>query len=130
MYHQARWPQWHPAQLPQACPVTTVTADRCSVVRLPADIRARARVDAGSLVLTAWAPGITLLVADTALVEWWDARGLDGLLRTNRALASRGSALRLVVWSRDLYDAVQLSAVSCKPSVYTSIDAALRSDQR
>jgi hypothetical protein len=127
---QAHRPRWNAAQARQACPVLSTDAHGWRAVHLPADIRARASVDAGDLIRAAWVPGVKLIIADTALVEWWDARGLENLLGANHDLAGREACLRLVVWSRDLYEAVQHLDVGGKPSVYTSIDAALRSDRR
>lgn len=94
------------------------------LVALPADIRARC-VSAGGLVSAAWAPGVALIIADLALVDRWDARALGGLLEAHRELASRGTEVRLVVWSRDLYQAVRASSVGTRPEVYASLNAAL-----
>jgi anti-anti-sigma regulatory factor len=102
----------------------TAEGGHVGVVELPADIRT-ALVDAGRLVSAAWAPGVRLLVADLAWVQRWDAPAVESLLGAHRDLASRGAELRLVVWSRDLHAAVQRSSSSPKPSVYTSVDAAL-----
>ncbi len=98
---------------------------RAVVVELPADIRT-GYVDAGGLVRAAWAPSVALLIADMALVECWDARALSGLLDAHCYLASRGVDVRLVVWSRQLSQAVQMSTTGPKLPIYASVIAALR----
>jgi hypothetical protein len=95
------------------------------IVELPADIRVK-RVNAGGLIEAAWAPAVALIVADMALVLWWDTPAVESLLEAHRDLASRRTELRLVIWSKDLHEAVRRRIAGARPMVYASVDAALR----
>lgn len=96
------------------------------VVSLPAFIRQRPGVDVGDRVRAAWAPGVTVVIADMAGVVMWDDAGLRSLLGAYRDLVNRRAELRLVVWSADLYLALRTAGVSPAVPIYANLGAALR----
>jgi anti-anti-sigma regulatory factor len=96
------------------------------LVQVPAGIARSGAPAAGDLVRAAWQPGVTVVVADMASVASWDDACLESLLTAHRNLVSRRARLRLVVWSADLYTALQTTGMGREFSIYASIDAAMR----
>jgi anti-anti-sigma regulatory factor len=83
-------------------------------------------VDIGELVRTAWAPGVTVVIADMTAVVTWEVAGLSSLLGVHQDLVARKAELRLVVWTADLYAALRAVGLSSELPVYANLDAALR----
>jgi hypothetical protein len=54
-----------------------------------------------------------------------DSRQLQGLLLAHRYLAARGTELRIVVWSSELYAALQAAGVT-HIRVFSNLESALR----
>lgn len=122
--HQA---EPEPGHADQASWAPRLTARRGAlVVQLPADVSSSSAPNAGTLVRAAWVPGITVVVADMALVTAWDRGALGSLLDAHRDLRSNGAVLRLVIWSNVLYAALQKAGVAPEVSVFANIGAALR----
>jgi hypothetical protein len=96
------------------------------VVPFPAGTAPWPGADAGDLVRAAWSPGTAVVIADLTSVVQWEAADLEGLRRAHRDLVVRGGELRIVVWSADLYAALQVSGISSEISIFASIDAAKR----
>lgn len=92
----------------------------------PAAIGGGTGADAGGIVRAAWTPGVNILIADLTATASWTAASLQGLLDAHRYLASRGSELRLVVWSSELYAALQAAGVTSHVPVFSNLEAALR----
>lgn len=82
--------------------------------------------DAGDIVRAAWTPGAHVLIADLTATVSWTADSLEGLLHARRDLASRGTELRLVVWSSELYAALQAAGVTSYVRVFSNLESALR----
>lgn len=95
------------------------------VVRLPARAGLWGRDAVKKRVLASWQPGIAVVVADLTATADWQEGSLDGLLQAQRDLALSRAELRLVVWSADLYAALQRSTTA-ELSVYANLPAALR----
>lgn len=74
----------------------------------------------------AWTPGVSILIADLTATASWTVASLQGLLDAHRYLASRGTELRLVVWSSELYAALQAAGVTSHIPVFANLESALR----
>jgi anti-anti-sigma regulatory factor len=106
-------------------PGTTEQSSRV-VVQLHTGASHQAGADVSDLVRAACAPGVTVVIADMAPVAACDAAVLQGLLTAHRNLVARGGELRIVVWSQELYAALQMTGISTEISVFASIDSALK----
>lgn len=82
--------------------------------------------DARDIVRAAWTPGVNILIADLTATVSWTAASLQGLLAAHRDLAARGTELRLVVWSSELYAALQAAGVTSHVPVFANLESALR----
>jgi anti-anti-sigma regulatory factor len=96
------------------------------VTQLPADLSGGSWRDAGDIVRAAWKPYVRVLIADLTSTASWSAVGLQSLLHAARDLASRGTEVRLVVWSSELYATLQTMGVTSHILVFANLDSALR----
>lgn len=107
-------------------PGSSLLPRRWVKTQLPAVIGGGTGADAGDIVRAAWAPGAQILIADLTATASWTAASLQGLLPAHRYLASRGTELRLVVWSSELYAALRAAGVTAHVQVFSNFEAALR----
>jgi hypothetical protein len=94
--------------------------------RFPADIGSGSGADAGDIARAAWTPGVNILIADLTSTASWTAASLESLRDAHRDLASRGTELRVVVWSSELYGALQATGVTARVLVFANLESALR----
>jgi hypothetical protein len=94
--------------------------------RLPADIGSGPGADAGDIVRAAWTPGVHVVIADLTSTASWTTASLESLRDAHGDLAARGTELRVVVWSSELYGALQATGVTARVLVFSNIEAALR----
>lgn len=96
------------------------------IARLPADIDSVGHTDAGYIVRAAWSPGVHMLIADLTATVSWTTDSLQSLRNADRDLAARGTELRMVVWSSELYAALQGTGMTSHVLVFASLESALR----
>lgn len=111
-------------------PGTLVPPRRWVGARLPADIGGETRATAGDIVRAAWTPGAHVLIADLTATTSWTTASLESLLDAHGDLDSRRTELRLVVWSSELYAALQASGVTSRVRVFANLESALRAPAR
>ena len=96
------------------------------VAQLPADLSGGIWRDAGDIVRAAWTPCVRILIADLTTTANWSTASLESLRYAERDLAARGTELRLVVWSPELYATLQAMGVTSHILVFANIESALR----
>jgi anti-anti-sigma regulatory factor len=77
-------------------------------------------------LLAARESGAAVVVADLTSVARWDEAGLHSLLLAHRELVSGNIELRLVVWSRDLIEALHAAGITGQVTIFASTESALR----
>jgi STAS domain len=69
---------------------------------------------------------VHVLIADLTSTASWTTASLEGLRDAHRDLAARGTELRVVVWSSELYGALQATGVTARVPVFPNVESALR----
>lgn len=117
----------HPAQLELTSrPLGSLMPRRWVRAQFPADIGGGTYTDAGDIVRAAWTPGVHIVIADLTATVSWTTASLHSLRRAHRDLASQGTELRMVVWSSELYTALQATGVTPPVLVFANLESAVR----
>jgi len=95
------------------------------IVGLPAEIDAANAPGVGQRLCSAFAPGVTLVVADLTLTVFCDSSGLTQLVLAHHCAAAHRAQLRLVVPHAGVLQVLELAGLDRLLPVYPGLDAAL-----
>ena len=98
------------------------------IVGLPAEIDAANAPGVGQRLCSAFAPGVTLVVADLTLTVFCDSSGMTQLVLAHHCAAAHHAQLRLVVPHAKVLGALTLAGLDRLLPVYPSLDAALAAE--
>src|SRR5215469_8407444 len=113
--------------MPQALPPERAT-DRPAVVTLPAEIDMDNADRVGADLQAAFAPGVTVVVADMTATTFCDSRGIRTLVLAHEQAAASGAALRLVVRGGGVLRVLALLGVGGLLAIYSSLQEALSAE--
>ncbi len=95
------------------------------IVGLPAEIDAANAAGAGLRLCAAFAPGVTVVIADLTQTVFCDSSGVSQLVLAYHCAAAHGAQLRLVVPHPNVLGVLKLTGLDGLLPVYPSLDAAL-----
>jgi anti-sigma B factor antagonist len=96
-----------------------------AVVTLPAEIDMANADHIGADLQAAFAPGVTMVVADMTATTFCDSRGIQALVMAHRRAAASGAELRLVVPSACVLRVLALTGLDRWLAIYPSLPEAL-----
>ncbi len=96
-----------------------------AVVALPAEIDMANADGVGEQLRSAFAPGVTMVVADMTLTVFCDSYGMRALVLARRCAADCHAQLRLVVSHPSVLQVLRLVGLDRLLPVYPSLGAAL-----
>jgi len=100
-------------------------AVRPAVVTLPAEIDMANAERVGADLRAAFAPGVTVVVADMTATTFCDSRGIRTLVLVHEQAAASGAELRLVVRGAGVLRVLALLGVDGLLAIYSSLPEAL-----
>ena len=95
------------------------------IVTLPAEIDIANGAAVGQQLCSAFAPGVTLVIADMTPTVFCDSSGISQLVLAHHCAAAHHAQLRLVVPHHQVLGVLQVTGVDRLLAVYPSLDAAL-----
>jgi anti-sigma B factor antagonist len=95
------------------------------IVTLPAEIDIANGAAAGQQLCAAFAPGVTIVIADMTSTVFCDSSGISQLVLAHHCAAARRGQLRLVVPQAQVLGVLTVTGVDRLLAVYPSLDAAL-----
>src|SRR5204862_2167224 len=97
-----------------------------AVVSMPGEIDLTNAGEALTLITTALAPGVTVVIADLTATRFCDSAGLQHLLRAHRGAAAAGAQLRLAIPpDGPVGRVVELTGISRYVAVYPTLQLAI-----
>ena len=99
-----------------------------TVVTLPAEIDMANADRADADLQAAFAPGVTIVVADMTATTFCDSSGISMLVRAHKQAAANSTQLWLVVPSTAVRRTLALVQVDCLLPVYPSLHQALAAE--
>ena len=110
--------------MPQALPPERAT-DRPAVVTLPAEIDMDNADRVGADLQAAFAPGVTVVVADMTATTFCDSRGVRALVLAHERAAASGAELRLAAPSASVLRVLGVLGLDGWLAIYPSLAEAL-----
>jgi len=110
--------------MPQALPPERAT-DRPAVVTLPAEIDMDNADRVGADLQAAFAPGVTVVVADMTATTFCDSRGVRALVLAHKRAAASGAELRLAAPSASVLRVLGVLGLDGLLAIYPSLVEAL-----
>src|SRR5215468_7095449 len=110
--------------MPQALPPERAT-DRPAVVTLPAEIDIDNADRVGADLQAAFAPGVTVVVADMTATTFCDSRAVRALVLAHKRAAADGVELRLAVPPGPALVILKMLSLDELVPVYPTLDEAL-----
>jgi anti-sigma B factor antagonist len=101
---------------------------RPTVVTLPDEIDMDNAERVGEDLQAAFAPGVTVVVADMTATTFCDSRGIRALVLAHKRAAASGAELRLVVPSPGVLRVLALLGLDRVAAIYPSLSEALRAE--
>ena len=95
------------------------------IVRLPAEIDIANGAAVGQQLCAAFAPGVTIVIADMTATVFCDSSGISQLVLAHHCAAAHHAQLRLAVPHDQVQDVLKVTGVDRLLAVYPSLDAAL-----
>jgi anti-sigma B factor antagonist len=95
------------------------------IVMLPAEIDIANGAAVGQQLCAAFAPGVTIVIADMTSTVFCDSSGISQLVLAHHCAAARRGQLRLVVPQAQVLGVLTVTGVDRLLAVYPSLDAAL-----
>ncbi len=95
------------------------------IVMLPAEIAIANGAAVGQQLCSAFAPGVTLVIADMTSTVFCDSSGISQLVLAHRCAAAHQAQLRLAVPHDHVLEVLKVTGVDRLLAVYPSLDAAL-----
>jgi anti-anti-sigma factor len=95
------------------------------IIALPAEIDMANADWAGQLLGSAFAPGVTAVIADMTATRFCDSSGISMLVRAHKQAAANGTRLRLVVPSAAVLRTLTLVQVDHLLLIYPTLSQAL-----
>ena len=98
------------------------------IVMLPAEIDIANGAGVGQRLCAAFAPGVTVVIADMTSTVFCDSSGISQLVLAHHCAAAHHAQLRLVVPHAKVLGALTLAGLDRLLPVYPSLDAALAAE--
>lgn len=95
------------------------------IVPLPAEIDIANGAAVGQQLCSAFAPGVTIVIADMTATVFCDSSGVSQLVLAHHCAAAHRAQLRLVVPHDQVLGVLKVTGVDHMLAVYPSLDAAL-----
>jgi anti-anti-sigma factor len=95
------------------------------IIALPAEIDMANADWVGQLLGSAFAPGVTAVIADMTATRFCDSSGISMLVRAHKQAAANGTRLRLVVPSATVLRTLTLVQVDHLLLIYPTLSQAL-----
>jgi len=95
------------------------------IVRLPAEIDIANGAAVGQQLCSAFAPGITIVIADMTATVFCDSSGISQLVLAHHCAAAHHAQLRLAGPHNQVLDVLKVTGIDCLLAIYPSLDAAL-----
>ena len=95
------------------------------IVALPREVDISNAPRIGRVLLGAFGPRATVVIADMSLTEFCDSSGIRHLLIANDAASARGCELRVVLPSPSVLQVMQIMGVDQVLRIYSSLGEAL-----
>jgi anti-anti-sigma factor len=95
------------------------------IVMLPAEIDIANGAAVGQQLCSAFAPRVTIVIADMTSTVFCDSTGISQLLLAHHSAAAHQAQLRLAVPHDQVLDVLKVTGVDRLLAVYPSLDAAL-----
>ena len=100
------------------------------IVRLPAEIDIANGAAVGRQLCAAFAPGVTIVIADMTATVFCDSSGISQLVLAHHCAAAQHAQLRLAAPHDHVLDVLKVTGVDRLLAVYPSLDAALAAASR
>jgi anti-anti-sigma factor len=94
------------------------------IVALPAEIDIANGAAVGQQLCSAFAPGVTIVIADMTATVFCDSSGISQLVLAHHCAAAHHAQLRLAVPHDQVRDVLKVTGVDRLLAVYPSLDAA------
>lgn len=108
----------------QALPPAPATP-RLTIITLPTEIDMVNAERIGADLQAAFAPAVTVVVADMTATAFCDAMGIRALVRAHKQAAANGAELRVVVPSARILRVLAVLNLDCLLDIYPSLQEAL-----
>jgi anti-sigma B factor antagonist len=95
------------------------------VVMLPAEIDIANGAGVGQQLCSAFAPGVTVVIADMTSTVFCDSSGISQLVLAHHCATAHHAQLRLAVPHAGVLDVLKVTGVDRLLVIYPSLDAAL-----
>jgi anti-sigma B factor antagonist len=95
------------------------------IVMLPAEIDITNGAAVGQQLFSAFAPRVTIVIADMTSTVFCDSTGISQLLLAHHSAAAHQAQLRLAVPHDHVLEVLKVTGVDRLLAVYPSLDAAL-----
>ena len=95
------------------------------IVPLPAEIDIANGAAVGQQLCSAFAPGVTIVIADMTATVFCDSSGISQLVLAHHCAAAHHAQLRLAVPHDQVRDVLKVTGVDRLLAIYPSLDAAL-----
>ena len=95
------------------------------IVMLPAEIDIANGAAVGQQLCSAFAPGVTIVIADMTSTVFCDSSGISQLVLAHHCAAAHQAQLRLAVPHDQVLEVLKVTGVDHLLAVYPSLDAAL-----
>jgi anti-sigma B factor antagonist len=95
------------------------------IVRLPAEIDIANGAAVGQQLCSAFAPGVTVVIADMTSTVFCDSSGISQLVLAHHCATAHHAQLRLAVPHTGVLDVLKVTGVDRLLVIYPSLDAAL-----
>jgi len=95
------------------------------IVMLPAEIDIANGAAVGQQLCTAFAPGVTIVIADMTSTVFCDSSGISQLVLAHHCAAAHQAQLRLAVPHDQVLGVLTVTGIDRLLAVYPSLDAAL-----
>src|SRR5947208_2627604 len=95
------------------------------IIALPTEIDMANADRAGQLLGSAFAPGVTTVIADMTATRFCDSSGISMLVRAHKQATANGTRLRLVVPATAVLRSLALASIDHLLPIYPSLSTAL-----
>jgi anti-sigma B factor antagonist len=95
------------------------------IVTLPAEIDIANGAAVGQQLCSAFAPGVTIVIADMTATVFCDSSGISQLVLAHHSAAAHHAQLRLAVPHDHVLEVLKVTGIDRLLAVYPSLEAAL-----